>query len=551
VLEPPDILRCLRLDDHFGTKRWLATRCVFWELKDGAYECESIEPISLESNLRRLVDPGDSSWGLRRFVRDADVCSWDNPLVWHRADVLVRRVVDAVEAGVLVVLRKTGDRSVEPAAKARAEAWRIVSEVDRLTKGRLRSSGRRYTLCTPRQVDRSALGLTRRMLLPREATTILDRMIAEYAAERELVDRLTEAKKFVSRAGAEESELMLLRHLVQPQARQNEQAPVTPSQLRRDKEGWIEIEVFDDLDAAWLGKMKLTLPDGGVRLCDLDRGGFTRIEPIDPGQVEIELLGEPLEGLEPTTDENSSWYEVEIVDERGQPLERVEIEFSCGDELKTGSTAADGKLRVSPLAPGGGTIRFVDPDALLESLESRWEDQSDDEWMDAQGATVLEVSRAAEAWRKPVPVCDGMTARLVLQPPFFVRVLDDAGQPVASTEMTVSIGDREQSVTSDGAGWIEVPLGEDRPESVRIEWDDASERHHARSVALNCNHGDPQAVAWARLRNLGYGADDDMEMAVIRFQLDHGLLPEGLDDAGAIPDATSEAVATAWKESHG
>jgi hypothetical protein len=55
----------LRLDDDFGTKRWLTTRRVAGRMAlDGQCEIEDrVRWISLESNLIRLLNSGNPSWG--------------------------------------------------------------------------------------------------------------------------------------------------------------------------------------------------------------------------------------------------------------------------------------------------------------------------------------------------------------------------------------------------------------------------------------------------------------------------------------------------------
>ncbi len=293
----PCSLGCLRLDDDFGTKRWLATRRVSWRLtSDGAYECERVRPICLEINLRRLMDSGNSSAGLGGFVMRARSDLGGSG--WIQSDHLVREVMGYVEAGRLVVLRETGERTADPSDKARANAWRIAREVERLSKGKLRSSGRRYTLCAIGQLDRGTLGLTRRRLLPQEALSIVDRMIVEYAAQPELVAQLTEAREFLStdaRQGDNEAELILLRHLIVAQPRGLEQAPITPSQIReiiREKNQLtLEVVVLDHRGQP-LGGLgyRVCTPDGETVSGNFGGGAKTKATSQKAGEAEVRLV---------------------------------------------------------------------------------------------------------------------------------------------------------------------------------------------------------------------------------------------------------------------
>jgi hypothetical protein len=74
-----------------------------------------------------------------------------------------------------------------------------------------------------------------------------------------------------------------------------------------------------------------------------------------------------------------------------------------------------------------------------------------------------------------------------------------------------------------------------------------------REVSLSCaKGGDAQAVAHARLGNLGYSTQGAaLQTAVLAFQLDHDLTPVGLDDGGEVPLETIEAIAQEWARLHG
>ncbi len=279
----PGYFDSLGLDDDFGTKRWLTTRQEAWRLvADGEYECEPIRPISLESSLRRLTDRDNPTAGLLGLVLRTDLLGSDDAAA-RDDDHLLALVMRAVETGHLVVVRETGRPKDDPAVEARAEAHRIAREVNRLAKGDLRHGGSRYTLHARDQIDRAALGATRRMLFPREATTILEGMVGEYAAGGELAARLVEAKAFFVGDEAEDCELVLLRHLAEPSTRTVVQAPVTPSQIRKENAGWIEIELVDDRGEPLQRGLHIVLADGSARDVETDEAGFVRVEGIAPG----------------------------------------------------------------------------------------------------------------------------------------------------------------------------------------------------------------------------------------------------------------------------
>jgi hypothetical protein len=138
----------------------------------------------------------------------------------------------------------------------------------------------------------------------------------------------------------------------------------------------------------------------------------------------------------------------------------------------------------------------------------------------------------------------------VLVPPYRVRLYDEGDKVLSGLRCNVSIGTVRYEVTSDGAGWIEVPLGDVCPEIAIIEWE---EEHHGRmltrriEVMLACHDRNPNAVAMARLHNLGYPVPEDPENSVALFQVDFELPRESLS-GGEIPAATRERITQAWED---
>jgi hypothetical protein len=192
--------------------------------------------------------------------------------------------------------------------------------------------------------------------------------------------------------------------------------------------------------------------------------------------------------------------------------------------------------------------------AVRNQVARRWSDgapnrsQGDKEWVDTPaGAHVFEIMRGREL--PDVPLQPETEELIVLQRPYRVRLLDEEGGQLVSRACTITFGSSRHKDRSDGQGWIEFAVGEACPASATVEWREAGETYR-RTVALACHGDDEQAVARARLTNLGYDVDGDLEAAVSKFQLHKGIDQQDLI-AGRIPSATVDAIRNVWNGRHG
>jgi hypothetical protein len=67
---------------------------------------------------------------------------------------------------------------------------------------------------------------------------------------------------------------------------------------------------------------------------------------------------------------------------------------------------------------------------------------------------------------------------------------------------------------------------------------------------LNCHKGDAQAVARARLQNVGYLHGEALEGAMAAFRLDHDLDDDPAASSGNIPEDILPVAASLWSARH-
>ena len=85
--------------------------------------------------------------------------------------------------------------------------------------------------------------------------------------------------------------------------------------------------------------------------------------PPEPAQAPEDITGTEAEEAE-TEEQETTWVEIELVDEAGDPVVGERYEITTPDEqVKTGSTDATGKAKVSGIPPGDCQIKFPDLDA--------------------------------------------------------------------------------------------------------------------------------------------------------------------------------------------
>jgi len=247
--------------------------------------------------------------------------------------------------------------------------------------------------------------------------------------------------------------------------------------------------------------------------------------------------------------ERATWFEVEVVDEVGDPVAGAALVFDVDGELRQLATNGSGVARLDGARERSASVRISDLKALRSKFGAKWTAGRDREWI-APLPLAVEVCEGVTL--HPIQLDAEQRARVMLHPPQRVRLLDHDGSALANVSCSVSVGGVDLALTTDGAGWIEFPVGVDScPETARVGWSETRDgitRKWSVDVVLECHAGEPDAVARARLQSLGYEVDD-LAHAVAEFQRDYEL-PDEDASGGAVPPATREKLAEIWEEAH-
>jgi outer membrane protein OmpA-like peptidoglycan-associated protein len=102
--------------------------------------------------------------------------------------------------------------------------------------------------------------------------------------------------------------------------------------------------------------------------------GWLRCEPalrIAPALPEAPP--DTLRDLPPPAPEATTWFELHVVDEAGEPIPGLDVAFSIGGDLRTASTNGAGIARLDGLSSSFGSARLVNAAKVKEALEPRWQ----------------------------------------------------------------------------------------------------------------------------------------------------------------------------------
>ncbi len=102
--------------------------------------------------------------------------------------------------------------------------------------------------------------------------------------------------------------------------------------------------------------------------------GHVRIEPVEFPRVAVrqEAPGAPLEPTPSGVSEQSSRFEVRLIDEVGEPLEGVELAFSSAGTKAKQKTDASGVARFESKSASFGSVQVVSTSELAKLLDERW-----------------------------------------------------------------------------------------------------------------------------------------------------------------------------------
>lgn len=146
---------------------------------------------------------------------------------------------------------------------------------------------------------------------------------------------------------------------------------------------------------------------------------------LDGFEVEEEVplltdLAEPVE-------EADTWFEVELVDEAGEPISGVELRFTVTGATETATTDGSGKARIDTKGGSFGSVSFVSPDAVRKEVEPRWEVLREPKAVADRVLSRLGIRALAGA----ISIESKVTHLVVVEPPLgkiFMELRDRSGQ---------------------------------------------------------------------------------------------------------------------------
>jgi outer membrane protein OmpA-like peptidoglycan-associated protein len=203
-----------------------------------------------------------------------------------------------------------------------------------------------------------------------------------------------------------------------------------------------------------------------------------------------------------------------------EPLQDTPFSIQGDDVGFAGVTDKEGRLRQAEVPVGTYTL----------TVEGR-----------AETATAVVLTHSAE--EPQIRALAAAVERL-----FEFRVHDAARVPLANAQCKVTLDDAVLTKQADATGLTIFTLPPICPESVLVEWTDGTTQFQ-QEVFLECNEGELETLAPCRLENLGYPAFADLDLAVLKFQLDYGLLPaEQLGPNEEMPQKVLDELRSIWED---
>jgi hypothetical protein len=130
-----------------------------------------------------------------------------------------------------------------------------------------------------------------------------------------------------------------------------------------------------------------------------------------------------------------------------------------------------------------------------------------------------------------------------------IHLYDDSGQPMTNVPYRISTGgDAKSALSADG--WVHVAVAENScPDTCTVEWgtvDADGEYPFWADLVVDCDDGDDQANADAKLHNLGFPRGLPLDTRVQRFQTRYESSVTGLASDGTIPAATVQKISDVY-----
>ena len=131
-----------------------------------------------------------------------------------------------------------------------------------------------------------------------------------------------------------------------------------------------------------------------------------------------------------------------------------------------------------------------------------------------------------------------------------IRLHDKDKKLMGGVACQVKILSDVYSLVSDSQGWVEFVPPPACGVLAEVRWDEDPDvpglYRYALTVELECNDGLDNAVAIARLQNLGYSETLGLDPAVRRFQNDYGLPVTGVTNGGEVPQSCRDKLREIW-----
>ncbi len=143
-----------------------------------------------------------------------------------------------------------------------------------------------------------------------------------------------------------------------------------------DRQGLVRLVV------ACIGGADSVGPDKRVAILKRRSEGYA-VGPAGPDAPE------PEEPEQPETEEELTWFEVALVDEVGQPVGGVNLEFSAGSASTAMPSNGAGTARVDNANVSSGSVRIVNLTEAIDAIEPKW--SSERTGTPPSGADVIEV----------------------------------------------------------------------------------------------------------------------------------------------------------------
>jgi outer membrane protein OmpA-like peptidoglycan-associated protein len=358
---------------------------------------------------------GEDPYRLRRFVVNAGLGQLSPRALSDLA--LVNAVKALIDSGDLVgVYRGRSGGAKAKASDNATQQRQLVREFERETRGSLVNSGRTYKLTA--DVDLAAVRDRERyeVVGQRDAQRILDEVAGQTGTSAGLAALLAQARDRLTRdwrPPLQPNGLILLRRVLVPRAQVvDTDLPMTPSQIRKAKLGWIIVEAIDDQDQPWNGTVQMTSTDGSQSSYNFANAGVFSRENIEPGSVTLVYdagatsAAEPASTAEtpaqaPSPDEGSPnpdategepateqpdepmmaagratkkkrAFSVTVVDEVPNPISGVDLSFQQGDSPQSVPTDSQGLAKCSLAGSDSVRVTFSSASDLAEVMKPIW-----------------------------------------------------------------------------------------------------------------------------------------------------------------------------------